>query len=95
MFMDKINQLVALIGKDKWVHFVVSVLIFVPVSFVSGPIMGVIAGTMLNGIKQVYDVKTGANTPQEAGWDMLAGIAGSLTAWLCFVSSLKPLFLIF
>jgi hypothetical protein len=81
--MDKINAFFNQFGIDKYIHFVMSILIFIPVNFFYGPVWGVVAGTLLNLAKQVMDVKSGGNTWKEAGLDMAAGLAGSLAAWAC------------
>lgn len=92
--MDKINQFFNQFGLDKYVHLVISVLIFIPVNLAFGPIWGVVAGTVFNIIKQAWDLYTKSNTPHQAMADMWAGAIGSLLAWMCTLNSSHLIWLV-
>lgn len=81
--MEKLTQFLTKFGVDKYIHLVVSILIFIPINLLWGPIWGVVVGTLLNALKQVWDLYKKSNTPHQAMADMWAGGVGSLLAWLC------------
>lgn len=88
--MNKLDEFVISIEKDKYIHIVMSILIFIPVNYLLGPIWGVVAGTLFNAIRQAKDIYLyKKDTLQTASTDFVYGLIGSGLAYLCTLPSLN------
>lgn len=69
---------------DKWMHFVVSVLLFIIVHYVTGnSFLAFGIASIAHIVKKGYDIYNGLRDKADIFGDVGAGILGALAAWAC------------
>lgn len=86
--MSKFFDIINSIPVDKYQHFIGGVVVFAPVHFFFGPVVGFSAQLALHVAKKLGNIAIDLRDKQPIDWtdvigDVFAGVLGGAAAWAC------------